>query len=109
MSTNCAPLIATLCNLFYYAMKDFMASLLHHEEAEIIQAFDTTSKYLDDLLHIDNSYFEGIVSRIFPLKLQLNKANASDTEPYFLIYIYLFQTDFFHPKFTISEMTLILT
>ena len=39
-----------------------------------------TSRYLDDLLNIDNPYFEGMVNRIYPPELQLNKANAIDTE-----------------------------
>ena len=32
------------------------------------------------LLNIDNPYFEGMVNRIYPPELQLNKANTSDTE-----------------------------
>ena len=40
-----------------------------------------TSRYLDDPLNIDISYFEGMVNLIFPPKLKLNKANtSSDTE-----------------------------
>ena len=31
-------------------------------------------------MNIDNAYFEGKVYQIFPSELQLNKANASDTE-----------------------------
>ena len=41
-----------------------MASLSYYKEAEILQAFNSTSKYLDDLLNIDNPYFEGMVGRI---------------------------------------------
>ena len=54
------------------------------KQAEIIEAFKSTSRYLDDLLNIDNPYFEGMVNRIYPPKLQLNKANTSDTEAPFL-------------------------
>ena len=61
-----------------------MASLSYNKEAEIIQAFNSTSRYLDDLLNIDNPYFEGKVDRIYPPELQLNKANAPDTEAPFL-------------------------
>ena len=44
--------------------------------------------YLDDLLNIDNPYFEGMVNRIYPLELQLNKANTSDTEaPFFDLHL----------------------
>ena len=51
----------------------------YNEEAEIIQAFNSTYRYLDRLLNIDNAYVDGMVGRIYPPELQLNKANASDT------------------------------
>ena len=50
----------------------------------MIDAFNSTSRYLDDLLNIDNIYFEQMVHRIYPAELQLNKANASDNEAAFL-------------------------
>ena len=68
-----------------------MTSLSVVKQAEIIEAFKSTSRYLDDLLNIDNPYFEGMVNRIYPPELQLNKANTSDTEAPFWICIYLFQ------------------
>ena len=43
---------------------------------------------LNELLNIDNPYFEGTVSQIYPTELQLNKANTSDAEASFFIYIY---------------------
>ena len=42
------------------------------------------SRYLDDLLNIDNPYFKQMVGQIYPTELQLNKANSSDTEAPFL-------------------------
>ena len=60
-----------------------MASLSYNKDAEIIQAFNSTSRYLDDILNIDNPYFEGMMGRIYPCELQLNKANASDSEASF--------------------------
>ena len=56
-----------------------MTSLSDVKQAEIIEAFKSTSTYLDDLLNIDSPYFEGMVNRI-----QLIKANTSDTEAPFL-------------------------
>ena len=50
----------------------------------MIDAFNSTSRYLDDLLNIDNIHFEQMIYRIYPAELQLNKANASDTEAAFL-------------------------
>ena len=84
-----------------------MTSLSDVKQAEIIETFKSTSRYLDDFLNIDNPYFEGMVNRIYPSELQLNKANISDTEAPFLD-LHLFQTDLFHLKFIISVMTLIL-
>ena len=61
---------------------------------DLIDAFNSTSRYLDDLLNIDNIHFEHMVHRIYPAELQLNKANASDTEAAFsrrwLFYRYIF-------------------
>ena len=82
MGTNSAPLVADLF-LFCYE-RDFMTSLSDVKQAEIIEAFKSTSRYLDDFLNIDNPYFEGMVNRIYPPELQLNKANTSDTEAPFL-------------------------
>ena len=61
---------------------------------EIIKAFKSTSKYLGDLLNIDNLYFEGMINRIYPSELQLNKANTPDTEAQFL-YLHLSITNGF--------------
>ena len=82
MGTNCAPLVADLF-LFCYE-RDFMLSLSYNNQTDIIEAFNSTSRYLDDLLNIDNPYFEQLVGQIYPTELQLNKANSSDTEAPFL-------------------------
>ena len=50
----------------------------------MIDAFDSTSRYLDDLLNKDNIHFEHMVHRIYPAELLLNIANASGTEAAFL-------------------------
>ena len=79
MGTNYAPLVTDLF-LFCYE-RDFMTYLSSYNQADVIKAFNSTSRYLDDLLNIDNPYFEGMVNQIYPPELQLNKANTSDTEP----------------------------
>ena len=61
-----------------------MLSLSDNNQTHIIEAFNSTSRYLDDLLNIDNPYFEHMVGQIYPTKLQLNKANSSDTEAPFM-------------------------
>ena len=61
-----------------------MKSLSRENQADIIEAFNSTSRYLDDLLNIDNIYFDQMMDRIYPTELQLNRANSSDIEAPFL-------------------------
>ena len=61
-----------------------MLSLSDKNQTDIIEDFNSTSPYLDDLLNIDNPYFEQMVGQIYPTELQLNKDNSSDTEALFL-------------------------
>ena len=82
MGTNCASLVADLF-LFCYE-RDFMKSLSRENQADIIEAFNSTSRYLEDLFNIDNIFFDQRVDRIYPTELQLNRANSSDTEAPFL-------------------------
>ena len=56
----------------------------NNNQTDIIEAFNSTSRYLDDLLNIDNPYFEQMIGQIYPTELQLNKANSSNTEAPFL-------------------------
>ena len=58
MGTNCAPLIADLF-LFCYE-RDFMLSLSEDNQSVVIEAFSSTSRYLDDLLNIDKSRKENL-------------------------------------------------
>ena len=46
-------------------------------QADVVEEFNSTSRYLEDLLNIDHSYFAQMVSQIYPTELQLNKANPS--------------------------------
>ena len=61
-----------------------MLSLSEDNQSEVIEAFNSTSRYLDDLLNIYNNFFDSMVDHIYPPELQLNKANVSDTEASFL-------------------------
>ena len=76
------PLIADLFRFCYE--RDLMMSLSDDKQANVIDAFNTTPRYLDDILNINNVYFDNMVSQIFHSELQLNKANTSDTDAAFL-------------------------
>ena len=64
MGTNFAPLVAN--------------------QSKVIEALNSTSRYLDDLLNIDNNFFDIMVNHIYSSELKLNKANVSDIEALFL-------------------------
>ena len=73
-------------------------SFLDDKQADIIDAFNTTSRNLDDILNnVDN-----MVSQVYPSELQLDKANRSDTKTAFLDCIYQFLMILFLPKFMIN-------
>ena len=61
-----------------------MLSLSEDNQSDVIEAFKSTSRYLDDLLNMDNNFFDSMVNRIYPSELQLNKATVSDAEASFL-------------------------
>ena len=52
-----------------------MLSLFDNNKPDVVESFISTSRYLDDLLNINNPNFEKIISLIYSTKLQLNKAN----------------------------------
>ena len=67
MGTNCVPLVADLF-LFCYE-RDFMLYLSDDSQSEVIEAFNSTPRYLDHLLNIDNTFCDSIVNHIYPSKL----------------------------------------
>ena len=74
-------------------------SLSDDKQADVIDAFNTTSRYFDDILNINNVYFDNMVSLIYPSELQLNKVNTSDTKDAFLDLHLLISNDIVSTKF----------
>ena len=82
MGTNCAPFIADL--FLYCYERDFMSNLQKSKRFDLIDKFNDTSRYLDEIFTIDNPTFAEHIPDIYPRELQLNKANTSDKETSFL-------------------------
>ena len=61
-----------------------MMSLSDDKQADVIDAFNTTSRYLDDILNINNVYFDNMVSQIFPSELQLNVPRSTSYGVYYI-------------------------
>ena len=78
-------------------------SLSHDIQTKVIDASNSTSRYLDDLLNIDNNFFDSMGNQIYPSELQLNKNTASFLDLHLSI-----SDDFLQLKFTMNERILIL-
>ena len=63
MGTDYAPLVADLF-LFCYE-RDFMMSLCDDKQADIIDTFNITSRYLDDIFNINNIHLDNLESQIY--------------------------------------------
>ena len=74
MGTNYNPFVADLF-LFCYE-RDFMLSLSDNNQADATEAFNSSSRYLDDLLIIVNPYFEQMLGQLYPAKPQLNNDDS---------------------------------
>ena len=82
MDANCATLVADLFSYCYD--RDVVDSLSYDNQADVIEAFISTSRYLDYLSNmIDSPYFEGIFNQIYLPELQLNKAKTRYRSPRF--------------------------
>ena len=66
------PLLLQICSRFCYE-RDSIKFLSPENQADIIEVFNSTSRYLDNLLNIDTIYFEQMVNRIYPAERQLKK------------------------------------
>ena len=54
------------------------------KHADIIDAFNTTSRYLDNIPNLNNFFFDNMLSQINPSELQRNKANTPGTDATYL-------------------------
>ena len=82
MGTNCTPLIVDL--FLYYYERYFISNLQKSKLFDIIDKFNDTSRYLDDIFTIDDPEFAEHIPDIYPRELKLNKQNLSDKETSFL-------------------------
>ena len=62
MGTSRAPIVVDLFLICFES--DFMLSLSDNNQADVIEALNSTSRYLDGLIDIDNPYFEQMVGHI---------------------------------------------
>ena len=83
MGTNCAPLIADLF-LFIYELQLMTKISKDQSKQHLIQKFNNSFRYLDDILALNNGDFSMYTSEIYPAELTLNKANTNNEHCPFL-------------------------
>ena len=83
MGTNCAPLIA---DLFLYCYESqFMAKIYKDpSKHDLLDLFNNTFRYLDDVLALNNPEFSKFADEIYPKELTLTKSNKSNVHTPFL-------------------------
>ena len=67
-----------------------MSNIQKSKRIDLIDKFNDTFRYLDDIFTIDNPAFAGHFPDIYPRELQLNKANTSHKDTSFLGFKYQF-------------------
>jgi hypothetical protein len=75
MGTNCSPLLADLFLHSYEA--DFIIALLHEKNKPFSVALNSTFRYIDDVLSINNDQSIHMLILSIPVNLKLSSTSAS--------------------------------
>ena len=74
------PVVNAICFLVFFLIVNFSFCISQLNLFDVIEAFNSTSRYLDDLLNNYNPYFIQLVGQIYLTELYSIKANLFDTE-----------------------------
>jgi hypothetical protein len=82
MGTNCAPLLA---DPFLHSYEvDFFKKLLQEKKKSVAVAFNSTFRYIDNVLSINNSQFYSYVDSIYPDELEIKGTTEWSTSALYL-------------------------
>ena len=85
MGKNCAPLLADL--FLYYYEADFTQELLRKKDKKLAISFNSTFRFIDDVLSVNNSKFGDYVERIYPIELEIKDTTDTVRSASYLEYI----------------------
>ena len=77
-------IVLSLCSCVLFLVIECFNKLVKNKRLDLISNFNRTSRYLDDILNINNPDFEKYISDIYPKELTLTEANTCDTHVAFL-------------------------
>jgi hypothetical protein len=82
MGTNCDPLLA---DLFLYSYEaEFIQKLLQEKNKPLAVAFNSTFRYIDDVLSINNDQIHSYIDSIYPSGLEIKDTTESSTSASYL-------------------------
>ena len=82
MGTNCAPLLA---DLFLYSYEaEFIQNLVKQKKVSVAKTFNLTSRYIDDVISLNNSKFSDYLSMIYPPELEIKETTESASSASYL-------------------------
>jgi hypothetical protein len=82
MGTNCAPL---LVDLFLYSYEaECVQKLLHEKKKSLAVDFNSTFRYIDDVLSVNNNQFQLHVDSIYPGELEIKDTTEFTTSAWYL-------------------------
>jgi hypothetical protein len=91
MGTNCAPL---LTDLFLYSYEaEFIQKLLHKNNKPLAVTYNSTFKYINDVLLINNDQFHSYVDSIYPGELEIKDITESSTSASYLDILLILYAD----------------
>ena len=91
MGATCAPLLA---DLFLYSYEaDFIQGLLKKTEKKLSQSFNSTCRYIDDILSLTNCRHANYVDRIYPNELNIKDTIDTDRSASYLDLHFEFETN----------------
>ena len=82
MGTNCAPLLA---DLFLYSYEaEFIQNLIKQKKVSVAKSFNSTSRYIDDVISLNNPRFNDYLSMIYPPELEIKETTESASSASYL-------------------------
>jgi hypothetical protein len=95
MGMCCAPLLA---NLFLMSYEYQFMESLEKENKFHAKLFNSTFRYIDDLISLNNTIFEQYLDKIYPPELSITKETHSDREASYLDLLITVSDGKFHTK-----------